>query len=112
MIRSLDQVIEWRGVPLKIRCDNGPESVSEALKNWAETRGIARQFIQPGKPQQNAYIERYNLTLRYDWLANYHFNTVAELQDYATKWLWSYDHERPNTAIGGIPPKQKLAIAA
>ena len=112
VIRSLDQVIEWRGKPLKIRCDNGPEYVSEALKEWAERRGIALQFIQPGKPQQNAYIERYNRTVRYDWLAHYLFETVSEVQDYATKWLWSYNYERPNMAIGGIPPKQKLAVAA
>lgn len=96
VIRSLDQVIEWRGKPLKIRCDNGPEYVSEALKEWAERRGIALQFIQPGKPQQNAYIERYNRTVRYDWLAHYLFETVSEVQDYATKWLWSYNYERPN----------------
>lgn len=95
-----------------IRCDNGPEYVSEALKDWAAQQGITLQFIQPGKPQQNAYIERYNRTVRYDWLAHYMFDTVADVQDYATKWLWSYNHERPNMALGGITPKQKLAIAA
>ena len=58
VIRALDQVIEWRGPPQAIRCDNGPEYVSEALKDWADRRGIRLQFIQPGKPQQNAYIER------------------------------------------------------
>jgi len=66
VIRALNQVIEWRGRPLMIRYDNGPEYVSEALKNWAAQQGIVLQFIQPGKPQQNAYIERYNRTVRYD----------------------------------------------
>ena len=112
VIRSLEQVIEWRGKPLSIRCDNGPEYVSEALRKWAEKRGIALKFIQPGKPQQNAYIERYNRTVRYDWLAHYLFESVSEVQDYATAWLWSYNHERPNMALGGITPKQKLAMAA
>ena len=112
VIRSLDQVIEWRGKPSKIRCDNGPEYISDALRDWAVRRGVVLQFIQPGKPQQNAYIERYNKTVRYDWLAHYLFETVADVQEYATKWLWSYNHERPNTAIGGVPPKQKLPIAA
>lgn len=112
VIRSLDQVIEWRGKPQAIRCDNGPEYVSEALKDWASKRGIKLQFIQPGKPQQNAYIERYNRTVRYDWLAHYLFDTVADVQDYATKWLWSYNHERPNMALGGITPKQRSAITA
>ena len=57
VIRSLDQVIEWRGKPSKIRCDNGPEYVSDALRDWAVRRGVVLQFIQPGKPQQNAYID-------------------------------------------------------
>jgi len=112
VIRALNQVIEWRGKPLTIRCDNGPEYVSEALQDWAAQQGIALQFIQPGKPQQNAYIERYNRTVRYDWLAQYMFDSVSDVQDYATKWLWSYNHERPNMALGGITPKQKLAITA
>jgi len=82
------------------------------LKEWASARGIQLKFIQPGKPQQNAYIERYNRTVRYDWLAHYLFDSVCEVQDYATRWLWSYNHERPNMALGGITPKQKLAMAA
>ncbi|AJG22486.1 Mobile element protein [Cupriavidus basilensis] len=60
VIRCLDQIIEWRGKPQAIRCDNGPEYVSEALKDWAGKRGVKLQFILPGKPQQNAHIERYN----------------------------------------------------
>lgn len=112
VIRSLNQVIEWRGKPKMIRCDNGPEYVSELVRDWADRRGIHLQFIQPGKPQQNAYIERYNRTVRYDWLAHYLFDSLEELQDYATKWLWSYNHERPNMALGGITPKQRLALAA
>lgn len=68
VIRALEQIIEWRGRPQAIRCDNGPEYVSGALKDWAEKRGIRLQFIQPGRPQQNACIERYNRTVRYDWL--------------------------------------------
>jgi hypothetical protein len=49
--------------------------------------------------------------VRYDWLAHYLFDSIEEVQDYATRWLWTYSHERPNTAIGGITPKQKLALA-
>jgi putative transposase len=111
VIRALKQIIYWRGKPLAIRY-YGPEYVSEALRDWAAQQGITLQFIQPGKPQQNAYIERYNRTVRYDWLAHYMFDSISDVQDYATKWLWSYNHERPNMALGGITPKQKLAIAA
>ena len=110
--RALDQVIEWRGKPRQIRCDNGPEYISELLAGWAEDRGIDVLFIQPGNPQQNAYVERYNGTVRCDWLSHYLFAAIEEVQDYATRWLWTYNHERPNMALGGRTPKQKLALAA
>lgn len=112
VIRALDQVIEWRGKPLQIRCDNGPEYIRHLLTHWAERHKITLIYIQPGNPQQNAYVERYNRTVRYDWLNQYLFCTIEEVQDMATKWLWSYNNERPNTAIGGIPPRQKLKLVA
>ena len=112
VIRSLEQVIEWRGRPAVLRCDNGPEYISAELQGWAERHGIRIEYIQPGKPQQNAYVERFNRTVRYEWLAQYAFDTLAEAQDYATRWMWSYNHERPNMALGGITPKQRLAMAA
>jgi putative transposase len=111
-IRVLSQIIEWRGKPLMIRCDNGPEYISATLCAWAQKHGIKLTYIQPGNPQQNAYIERYNRTVRYDWLAHYLFDSIDEVQRFATRWLWSYNHERPNMALGGITPQQKLAMAA
>ena len=112
VIRALKQIIEWRGRPLAIRCDNGPENISGAIQNWAQQTGIAFQYIQPGKPQQNAYIERFNRTVRYEWLSQYYWKDLDEARDYATQWIWSYNHERPNMALGGITPKQRLAMAA
>ena len=109
--RALDQIIEWRE-PAMIRCDNGPEYISGELIAWAERRQITLLHIQPGKPQQNAYVERYNRTVRYDWLAQYLFDSIAEVQEFATRWLWSYNNERPNMALGGITPKQKMAMVA
>ena len=73
VIRSLDQIIEWRGKPTAIRCDNGPKYISSTLTAWAEKHHIRLDYIQPGKLQQNAYIERYNRTVRYDWLNQYLF---------------------------------------
>jgi len=67
--------------------------------------------IQPGKPQQNAYVERDNRTVRYAWLARTLFDSIEQVQDKATRWLWTYNHERPNMALGGTP-MQKLALAA
>lgn len=112
VIRALDQVIEWRGKPEAIRCDNGPEYVSHQLAAWAEKRGVQLRFIQPGNPQQNAYVERFNRTVRYDWLNQYIFETIEDMQDAATKWMWTYNNERPNMALGGITPKQKIAMGA
>jgi putative transposase len=71
VIRALNQIIEWRGKPKVIRCDNGPEYISQQLLDWAKDKGIKIEHIQPGKPQQNAYVERYNRTVRYDWLSHY-----------------------------------------
>lgn len=111
VIRALEQIIEWRGKPNRLRCDNGPEFISRALERWTDKQGIALEFIQPGKPQQNAYVERYNRTVRYSWLSQYVFDSISEVQDYATNWLWFYNHERPNKANGGLPPKCVLALA-
>jgi putative transposase len=110
VIRALDRIIEWRGKPFVIRCDNGPEYVGQVLGAWAQGLGIGLRFIQPGKPQQNAYVERYNRTVRYDWLNQYIFETIEQAQRAATNWLWTYNNERPNMALGGITPKQKLAM--
>lgn len=112
VVRALDQIIEWRGKPNIIRSDNGSEYISDLLATWAKGNDVTLQFIQPGNPQQNAYIERYNRTVRYDWLEQYLWTEINEVQDYATKWLWHYNHERPNMGLGGITPMQKLAMAA
>ena len=108
VIRSLDRIIEWRGKPKVIRCDNGPEYISKTILNWASRLGIRLEYIQLGNPQQNAYVERYNRTVRYDWLAQNLFGSLEEVQQLATKWLWHYNHNRPNMALGGITPIQKL----
>jgi putative transposase len=87
VIRALNQVIEWRGKPSCIRCDNGPEYISHLLAEWTEKHKIKLLFTQPGNPQQNAYVERYNRTVRYDWLNQYLFSTITEVQDFATRQL-------------------------
>ncbi|VAX26744.1 Mobile element protein [hydrothermal vent metagenome] len=107
--RTLDRIIEWRGKPKVIRCDNGPEYISETLAKWAKNKDITLAFIQPGKPQQNAYVERYNRTVRHEWLEMHEHQSIEHAQEEATKWLWIYNNERPNMAIGGITPAMKLA---
>ncbi|AFC70406.1 integrase core domain protein [Rickettsia amblyommatis str. Darkwater] len=73
VIRALDQIVEWRGRPKSIRCDNGPEYISKLLSKWSKKQKIKLLFIQPGQSQQNAYIERYNRTVRYDWLSQHFY---------------------------------------
>jgi putative transposase len=102
VIRSLNRIIEWRGKPETIRVDNGPEYISGKLLEWAEKQGISIQHIQPGKPQQNAYIERYNRTVRHEWLDQHIIENIEEAQDFATQWLWTYNNDRPNMGIGGM----------
>ncbi len=109
---ALDQIIEWRGEPRVIRSDNGSEMLSAEYQTWAENRGIKLLFIQPGKPTQNAYVERYSRTVRHEWLDEHLFESIDHAQQTATQWLWRCNNERPNTAIGGITPIQKLALAA
>ena len=111
VIRALQQIIEWRGKPAALRCDNGPEYISQRLIDWATEQQITLLYIQPGKPTQNAYIERFNRTARHEWLDMHAFNSIEHAQLLATQWLWTYNHERPHSAIGGIPPRQKLKVA-
>lgn len=108
VIRSLEQVIEWRGKPAAIRLDNGPEYISQLLVDWACKHRITLLYIQPGKPTQNAYIERSNRTVRHEWLDLHQFNSINHAQELATQWLWKYNNERPHTAIGSIPPRRLL----
>ena len=79
---------------------------------WAEKQGVRLAYIQPGKPQQNAYIKRYNRTVRGEWPGQHIFETIEEAQYKATKWLWTYNNERHNMGIGGMTPAIKLKTAA
>ena len=87
VIRALNQIIEWRGKPVAIRCDNGPEYISTKLQEWAKEYKVTIAYIQPGKPTQNAYVERWNRTVRHEWLEMNEFKTIQEAQNTATSWL-------------------------
>jgi len=112
VVRTLEQIVDWRGKPARIRCDNGPEYLSNVIIEWAKTKEITLDYIQPGQPQQNAYIERFNRTARYEWLSQFAWDNLDQVQNAATQWMWLYNHERPHMALGGFTPKQRLAITA
>lgn len=111
VVRCLEQIIEWRGKPAAIRLDNGPEYISQTLIEWANKQQITLMYIQPGKPTQNAYIERFNRTVRHEWLDLHLFDSVEHAQILATEWLWTYNHDRPNMALDGVTPIMKLKAA-
>jgi putative transposase len=106
--QALDRVIEWRGKPAVIRSDNGPEYISQEMKDWADRRGITLWFIQPGNPQQNAYVERFNRTMRYELFNPTVFESIQQVQLAATQWQYTYNHDRPHMALNGQTPAQKL----
>jgi putative transposase len=104
VIRVLEQVVAWRGQPLAIRLDNGPEFIAERFMSWCAERAIELWYIQPGKPDQNAFIERYNRTYRTEVLNAYVFESLDQVREITDEWLQSYNEERPHDALAGLPP--------
>ena len=78
VIRELDKLIAWRGMPRRIRVDNGPEYISNAMAEWAEQRSIELKFIQPGSPYQNGYVERFNKSYREEVIDAFSFTRIKE----------------------------------
>jgi putative transposase len=104
VIRVLERLLEMRGKPQRIRVDNGPEFISDKLQLWCEERHIQLLHIQPGKPVQNAFIERNNGSLRRELLDAYHFFTLQEVRLMAEEWQEDYNCSRPHQALGFVPP--------
>ena len=106
VVRVLDMLALWRRYPKQLRLDNGPELISQTLADWAAEHDVALAFIQPGKPAQNAFIERFNRTYREAVLDAFLFHTVAEVQAITEDWLEEYNAIRPHEALGDVPPYQ------
>jgi putative transposase len=104
LIRFLTQMIDLHGRPCAIRCDNGPELTSQAFTEWCKEHDIELRFIQPGKPDQNAYIERFNRTYREEVLSAYLFDSLEEVREITAEWLERYNEIRPHDALGSLPP--------
>ena len=104
--RELGQMFEWRGKPATIRVDNGPEFL--ALKPWCESNGIELKFIQPAKPNQNAYIERFNRTYRDEVLGAYLFDDLHQVRMETEKFIWKYNNIRPHDSLENVTPRAFL----
>jgi putative transposase len=104
VIRVLDQLTAERGYPQMIRSDNGPEFISQTLADWVQEHQLIWDFIEPGKPAQNALIERFNRTYREDVLDAYWFDTLEEVRAITDAWIDEYNTIRPHAALGGATP--------
>lgn len=104
VVRVLGRLCDAHGQPEAIRSDNGPELHSALLQEWATRRGIRWNFTQPGHPEQNAYVERFNGTYRREVLDAYQFRSVAEARRVSEAWRHIYNEQRAHSAIGHLPP--------
>ena len=108
VINYLDFVAESRGYPAIIRVDNGPEFIAKIFLQWAKKHQIEIRHIQPGKPAQNGFIERFNRTYREGVLDAYWFSSIEEVQDITDRWLYEYNYQRPHEALKKMTPIECL----
>ena len=101
--------VSRRGQPQAIRLDNGPEFLAERFMSWCAERAIELWHIQPGKPDQHAFIERYNRTYRTEVLNAYVFESLDQVREISAEWLQSYNEEWPHEALAGVPPARYRA---
>lgn len=106
--RILDELAETEGYPARIVTDNGPEFTSRAMLAWSRGRGVELDFIQPGKPMQNAHVESFNGRLRDECLNLHWFRDLGDLQHELDRWRRDYNNHRPHSALGGKPPNRYL----
>jgi len=108
VVRVLERIAAVRGYPLKLRSDNGPEFIAVALADWAEQHGVTLEFIKPGKPMQNGFIERFNRSYREAVLDMFVFQSLDEVREQTEQWLKEYNEERPHDSLGDMTPREFL----
>ena len=110
--RVLERLRTTRGLPLVIQADNGPELRGRTLDQWAYENGVRLQFIEPGKPIQNAHIESFNARLREESLNEHVFVSLDDARSKIEKWRIEYNRERPHSSLGNLTPEEFAAQAA
>lgn len=107
----LEQIVSQRGKPLQIRVDNGPEFTGKVFSEWCDRRSIIIKYIQPGRPMQNAYIERLNRTYREDVLDAYMFESLEEVRILSDEWQYGYNHLMPHQSLNNQTPAMAAMTA-
>lgn len=110
--RIMDAIKRSRGLPKVIRSDNGREFCGRAMAVWAHENGVALRFIEPGKPNQNAYVESFNGRLRDECLNEHWFTSLAHARAVIEEWRSDYNEQRPKKDLGGLPPAAYAAKLA
>ena len=104
VVRVMSQLVAEHGAPRRIRLDNGPEMRASVFTEWCNEHAIELVYIQPGKPTQNAFIERFNRSFRTEVLNAHLFKTLRQVRELSWAWQQSYNEERPHAALGNLPP--------
>jgi putative transposase len=102
--RVLEATRQARGLPKRIRVDNGTEFTSRAMDYWAYVRGVSLDFSRPGKPVDNAFIEAFNANLRRECLSQHWFHSIEDAQRTLDRWREEYNNERPHSSLGDLAP--------
>ena len=108
VIQALQRAIEFRGKPISIRVDNGPEFISHKLEQWCYIHSIELKFIQTGSPTQNSRMERLNRSMRREFFDAYLFDTLAEVKIMTEEWIYDYNNHRPHSTLGKLSPIEYL----
>ena len=108
LVRVFEQLKEIRGLPAVLRTDNGPEFLGTVFTEWCEAQGIKIDYIEPGKPNQNAYIEHFNRSYRTEVLDAWMFADLDEVREISWAWMIEYNEERDHDALGGLAPADLL----
>ena len=111
MIRVLEQLIEMHGKPAGLSVDNGAEFTAHALTEWCEKQQIELLYIEPGKPDQNAFVERFNRTYREEVLDAYLFDSLEQVREITELWIPEYNEDRPHDSLGCVRPLNLQAEA-